>query len=86
MKVELKVNLKIDGMIVNAGRKYDDEIEKFPEFVVSNLENPKVIKVLIPAKVKEVEETKEEVEVKGEVEETKEDLEVKPKLNKKNKE
>lgn len=69
MKVELKVNLKIDGKIINAGKKFDDEVEVFPEYVANNLENTNIIKVLVPAKVEdkvvtEVKEVKEEVKLK----------------------
>lgn len=53
MKATLLVNLKIGKETIGAGTFFEDSVEEFPSYVVSNLDNPKVIK-LTEGSVKEV--------------------------------
>jgi hypothetical protein len=48
MKVKLLVNLKIaDSSIIGSGSTFEGEkLEDFPDYIRTNLNNPKVVKIL----------------------------------------
>lgn len=52
MKAQLLVNLKISsGKVISANGIYDSTIAPLPDFIVNNLDNPKIVKVLVKDEV-----------------------------------